>query len=111
MCPVVQELWIAVEKFMNEFDEHPLDFNRKNVFLNELVPTRSNVKNIICLILKQYIYRKRCFKEAPNINEFKKLIWNIRNVERYIAVKNSQEDKHMKKWSNNPTYYESLVLN
>ena len=50
-------------------------------------------------MLKQFIYRKRCFKQVPNFAEFKQEIKRHKNIEHYIATKNNHLRKHYKKWN------------
>ena len=57
-----------------------------------------NVKNLITLITKQYIYAQRCLKRPLNFCELKTKILNQKNVELYIAKKNNQLVKHLAKW-------------
>ena len=54
--------------------------------------------NSICLVTLQYIYGSRCLKKIPNFAQLKSLILDEQNVEKYIATKNNNLAKHMKKW-------------
>ena len=57
MCEKVRDLWINLECFMYKLNDEDIVFNQKNVILNKLVSNTSNVKNLCCLICKQYIYK------------------------------------------------------
>ena len=72
--------------------------DHSTVMSNRIIDNARNIKNFICLLLKQYIYRKRCFKEKPTFQEFKQIVWQTKNIENFIAVKNNQLAKHVKKW-------------
>ena len=98
MCKKVEPIWIDIEIFMNQFSKKDINFNKKNVMMNLLVDDPRNVKNAICLMLKQYIYRQRCWNKPLNIQEFTQLIWRTQTIERFIAVKNNNLKKHCKKW-------------
>ena len=62
----------------------------------------TNIKNFLCLITKQYIYQQRCFKKKPILTELRDLIFQIRNIEKFIAKKNNKITKHNHKWYNAP---------
>ena len=67
---------------------------------NSLVEDPKNIKNTICLIAKQYIYRQRCQKKAISLLEIKSIVWKTQDIEKYIAIKNENIDKYNKKWNN-----------
>ena len=103
LCPLVQNVWISTEKLRMEFDNTDINFNTTNVLFNRIVNNPRNVKNMICLMLKQYIYRKRCHMQKPTFHEFKDIVYKMKTVERFIAVKNNKERLFYKKWGKNNT--------
>ena len=105
-CPCVRDIWLEVETFMNRFTEEQINFNCSTVIFNRLIDQLYHIKNFICLVVKQYIYAKRCLKEPLVIEELKRLISNLCNTEKYIAIKNGNVSKHYKKWYNQ---YDSQV--
>ena len=111
MCPVVQPMWLKAEKLMKSFAGPDINFSIETVILNKIVDNAKSIKNYICLVLKQYLYRKRCYKQLPNFQEFKALVLETRNIEFYIAKKNNRVAKHFKKWYNEnhnfSSYFES----
>ena len=84
---------------MEKYNTENIDFSCENVICNKLISNPRNVKNFICLLFKQYLYRKRCFKEIPKYEEFETIVIQIKNVELYIATKNNRINKHLKKWN------------
>ena len=50
------------------------------------------------LLAKYFIYQCRCAKESINIFKFKKTVYQIKKVEKYIAVKNNKLVKFGMKW-------------
>ena len=98
-CPVVEPIWIKIEEYMNSFNKEQIHFSVDTVICNHLVPSPRNIKNSICSYFKQYLYRKRCFKELPSFEEFVHVIQQTRNIEAYIAKKNNNFNKHLKKWT------------
>ena len=99
MCEHVRELWIKLEQYMEKYNCDTIDFKVDKVLMNLIIENPKNVKNFMCLLLKQYIYRKRCYGQKPQFEEFKKEIEKTRKIELYIAKKNDKESKHFIKWN------------
>ena len=97
-CKVVEQLWCSLEEFMMQFDQQQIDFSIHNVICNKIIKDPRNVKNYICLLFKQYLYRQRCFKKQPKLVEFKQLVWHTKNIEKYIAERNEKLNYFRKKW-------------
>ena len=99
-CQYARELWLKCEEYVDQYvNQDEVNFNPLSVITNRLIESNSrHVKNFICLIVKQYIYRKRCLKEMPNVNELINNILHIKNIEKYIATKNNRINRHLKKW-------------
>ena len=99
-CIYVKNIWLHLEKFMYVFNLEHIHFAVDTVMCNRIVQgDTGNVKNLICALLKQYVYRKRCFKELPLYEEFVDTIWSFKNIEKYIATRNNKLSKHYKKWA------------
>ena len=58
LCTKVRNLWISLEKLMYDFSDNHIVFNVRNVMFNKLIPDLKNIKNFLCLLCKQYIYRQ-----------------------------------------------------
>ena len=100
MCKYVQPLWVKIEEFLNEYSNRKIKFDREAVLCNSVIEEKpGHIKNFIVLMVKQYIYRQRCWKKLPIFNEVKNEIEQCRNVEHYYAVKSKQLIKHFKKWT------------
>ena len=98
-CPFVQPLWIELENFMNNYTSDAIVFREDMVISNRLIIDRpGHVKNFMCLLTKQYIYRQRCLKEKLSMIELKNLILTVKSMEKYIAIKNGKTRKFCKKW-------------
>ena len=70
----------------------------ENVIFNKIHERTNCIANMICLIVKYYLYRIRCMGENLNVCAFEREISSIHNIEKYIAVKNDKLFKHQKKW-------------
>ena len=101
-CKHVQELWIKMEQFMLEFSNDPINFNVDTVIWNRIIHTPiGHVKNLICLVTKQFIYKQRCLKKKLNWQECAQYVRTIERNEKYYAVKNDNLFKHERKWRPN----------
>ena len=89
---------------MNEnFSREKIYFDIDTVLWNRLIPTKANhVKNFVCLLVKQYIYRQRCLGKNLSTIELRKHVLHVKNMEKYIATKNHKLSKHQKKWYGKP---------
>ena len=104
-CTYVRKLWLELESFMDqEFGPKPINFSVETVMSNKLIEDPKNIKNFICLLCKQYIYRQRCFDKKLFFSELKQLIFQIRNIEKYIPIENNCYRKHVRKWSAEKNY-------
>ena len=103
-CERIQGIWIELEQYMKQFSDTDINFNTRTVITNELIGSDpGNIKNFICLVVKQYIYKQRCLRKSLSISELKNQIKNIERIEKYIAFKNGTASKHQRKWYGSPT--------
>ena len=98
LCEHVQELWSQVAEYIRvEFGITSLLLTPQAVVMNEIHKS-DLVANFLCLVTKQYIYRQRCMKKEIIFYELKALFKKIRNIEKYIAIKNGKIQIFNKKW-------------
>ena len=100
-CPVVQShIWAPLRRWLkyycnvelgNENVEYEILFNRYKDSFQLMI-------NTIILIVKQFIYAKKCLIQKLNFLELVSAITRMKNVEEYIAKKNGKIQKHNKKW-------------
>ena len=74
MCKNIREIWVKTEEFLMSYNESEIIFNIPNVIFNQLISSPRNVKNFVCLMLKQYIYKQRCLKQVPTFYEFRSIL-------------------------------------
>ena len=116
LCEKVQDFWIRTEEMMGKYGEENINFNVENVLFNKLVEKPGDVKNFICLLAKQYIYKQRCLKKEINCFEFKGQVRKIKAMELYNAQKKGRTKRHFKKWGEktreqNDVYIREYLLN
>ena len=99
-CKEITPVWAELNQYLcDKYSLHNINMSSKCVILNQLVEPKYHVVNFICLLLKQYIYRKRCLKEKISFQAFKAHVTSIQNIEKYIAQKNNRMGKYRKKWN------------
>ena len=99
-CEYVIPIWIEVRRLVQEhgLEAHQVDLSYRNIILNTVHKDKKNVLNYICLIAKQYVYRQRCLKKVPNPKEFVSMVRNMKNIEKYYAVKDNKLAQFYKRW-------------
>ena len=93
-CRFVKRLWQWVQSIAG------MDINvtMENLIYNIICQPRKRPENEICLITKQFIYRKKCLKELPNITQLRnEIMYNI-NANLYIAKQKNKVKQHHKHW-------------
>ena len=95
-CIEVQELWTTALRIIKEITdmEYPINDACDKLLGNANYPP---VVNLILIVVKQYIYRQRCLKKGVNVYELKRLIYSIKNTEKFYAIKDNTTDKFKKK--------------
>ena len=95
-CHLVKSLWDKVKEYVKKRFSKTIHLDTQSIIFNKT--NHSQCVDLIILLTKQYIYRKRCAKELltwPGLNEY---VHQIENKEKYIAIKNGILNKHEKKW-------------
>ena len=84
---------------MMQYSSDKINFNEQNVMFNNIIEEDPmHVKNFICLMVKQYIYRQRCFNKELSVCELERQITNLKRIEKYNAIKSNRLHKHEEKW-------------
>ena len=101
LCDEVKVVWTSMKEWMkkNNIGYEGLSFSPKNILFNCVHPKPGSVVNLLTLIVKQYVYRKRCLREPLSKQELKTEFYSVKNIEKFIAIKNEKLVTHEKKWS------------
>ena len=94
-CKFVARLWKDIKRII-----HPIEINTQfeNIVLNK-VNEEHMVLNLLALIVKQLVYRKRCQKAKPNLQS---LYYEIRMhycISKYNAKRDRNIEKHNTFWN------------
>ena len=83
---------------MSEICDLEPELRKEKIILNNVTKPSSHIANFVCLIAKQYIYRQRCLGEALSAPQFRRLVWNTKNFEKFYATKNKKMEHFNRKW-------------
>ena len=91
-----------IQKFWKEFQEKYCIkiINFQELVLNNVDRNPKNVKNLLVLIAKHYIYSARCVNDSLSISKCSAAITNIKNIEENIATSKNKLAIHETKWEN-----------
>ena len=98
-CPLVKVMWDLFVEYVNKMFNKRIIVNGEVIVTNNFYSPKTHVVNTLGLILKQFIYVKRCLKEKLYFTQFTQYVAKIRAIEKYIAVKNQNLRLYYKKWS------------
>ena len=110
-CREVRPLWIKYQKLALEVYSQEISINVTNVVTNDFCQPKTHIVNSIAAYLKQYIYRQRCLKKGLCFTNFMKYMDQIRNIEKYIAIKNNNMHLFKKKWDRNNVQRNEMSVN
>jgi len=97
-CNITARLWTELKNWIkNKGYQKNIDIN--NIILNNIENDPKHVINLVVLIAKQYIYKTRCLKTLPNIQELVKHVEEIDRIEKYLAVSQNRIQSFKRKWS------------
>ena len=103
-CKICSEFWrktrALILEMVDNLPAHEMEFNKENMLFNMVHKKPANIVNFIVLKAKYYLYVTRCKNKKPSIVQFKENLLLIRNIEKYIAIKNNRLAKHEQKWNN-----------
>ena len=83
-CEKTKQLWLDLEQWFNSLSSERICFGTDTVIANRLMERPSHLFNFLCLLLKQYIYKKRCLNQNVSFREFKLHANKIKNVENLL---------------------------
>ena len=92
---MVQKLWKKLKEIVLE-QNISSELNIMDAFLGI---SASNLVNLICVVVKQYIYFCRCKNITPIVEVMLNRIKEVKNIEYKIASVNDTVTKHSKKWT------------
>ncbi len=96
-CRLVKIFWNEVRIWLRHKIGTDIILNDSEILLGtprEIPP----IVDLIYTIGKMYIYWCKYQKKSPVIEVFESRVYNVQNIEKYIATKNNSIIKHNKKW-------------
>ena len=92
-------IWMSrsLEQWIYEKCNILFDFSHIEILFGK-INRKFNAVNLIILLVKQYIYRKRLRQELVNFEGAKHYIYDYYSVDKYIHKINGDSDLFHKKW-------------
>ena len=99
LCAKIQPILQFVKTITNQYE---IVFEK--IFYCNIHEKANHIFNYILLVMKQYIYRNRCLKIESTVNNFKRELKQLHNIEYYNAKQKDVKkvELHNNRW--NPIY-------
>ena len=96
-CQFSKQLWTYFFEFLTNLC---IEYNGdvKSIMLNRIHNKTNHVVNRCCLLLKQFIYRKRCQNKIPYYEQFVVEIEIQHNIERAYAKVKNKINTYSQRW-------------
>ena len=99
-CKHISEMWLKIKKLCCDLTGNgECTFTNKNIVLNEVHTKPGNIVNLLVLIAKQLIYRKKCKQEVVKYEDFIRETKLMMDIENHNARKNNKVALHHNKWA------------
>ena len=106
-CVFVQHFWRDFLKFLSDellLEGNTVDYSGSLSYKTVIFSSTDNeLFDFLLLLGKQFIYRTKSENNILSIERFKILLRNNYLSEKYIALKNSEMEKFIIRWSNLPS--------
>ena len=92
-CTHSTTLW----EHIKEIDPN-IVINFKNIILSTIHPSVTHVANTLAIIVKQFLYRYRCYEKQPNLKLLKNELSQVYYRDKYIAKMKHKSKQFNEKW-------------
>ena len=97
-CKIIQSIWQKTWKWVSYMVDKKIQLLRYETIFNECMGQYKDTVNIICLIVKQFIYAQKCLKEDISIMKVLTKIQDYRKIEKMCTIKSNKMRHYYKKW-------------
>ena len=99
-CTVVTEFWESIESWLHETIQFSLNINKQTALFGITYNVIANKSiNYILILTRYYIYKCRINNKQLSLQVWRKEVKQFLNIEKYIAIKNSNYEKFARNWS------------
>ena len=89
-CTVVKRFWECLKRWLYHFCFLPVEFNDREIILNEYKDSFPDLVNTLILIAKYYIYAQKCLKKPINFHQYIGRVVKFKKIEFEVAKKRKQ---------------------
>ena len=97
-CKHVKKLWKTLQRWLKYVININVSFNASMIIYNNYKGECKDTINCFILIAKQYVYRVKCYRQPINFAHMLTNVYQIENVEQWVAKANNTFVKHLIKW-------------
>ena len=95
-CPLVQPIIECVRELHQKMSGEDVELSFGDIICNAVSSNPKSASNTVCLVAKQYVYRKRCQKLSLDVREFRREIEKCKSIEKYLAIKENNVHSRIK---------------
>jgi len=97
-CERVKPILIQLQTWITDKLGITATFNKNNILFGLDLRKCNHAINLILILTKFYIYKKRCQNSYPSFLQLQKEIENYHNLERFIYLKEFNYQQYRSKW-------------
>lgn len=98
-CDTIQKIWKFTQHWLRKLlQDTDIIISPEIVILNNYHGSNKAFINAVLLYVKQYIYSSKCLGTPPLVSHIIKNILQAQKIEKLVAIRSQQLNKHQKKW-------------
>jgi hypothetical protein len=97
-CEKVKNIWAQLQTWLLQKLGFTVIFNKNHILFGTELKKTNHAANLILILTKFHIYRRRCQNVPPLFTLLKKEIENYHKLERFIFLKDSNFQLYQSKW-------------
>ena len=97
-CQIISKLWDSWQDEIKQRYDIDIEITKERIILNDFVTRPGHIINLLGLIPKQLIYRKKCEGKLLTFNHYLNEIALVENIEKYNATIANKVMYHDMKW-------------
>lgn len=99
-CTLVTEFWESIDAWLYETIHFSLNINKQTALFGITYNVRANKPiNYILILTRYYIYKCRINNKQLSLQAWRKEVKQFLNIEKYIAIKNSNYEQLARNWN------------
>jgi hypothetical protein len=97
-CKIVKNIWLQLQKWITRKLCIPFKLNNYHILFGTDIKESNYAANLLIIITKFCIYKKRCQKLYPSFIPLQREIEKYFKLEQFIFLKNQNNEQYENKW-------------